>query len=317
MGNTVLIIDDSDTVRAHVKESLAPTGIFDEFLEAGNGMEGFKMLVNHSVDLVLCDVIMPGTDGFRFLNLKGSQSEFAEIPVLMLTGQGGVENKVKTLGAGASDYITKPFHAEELIARVKVHVKLKNLQDEMKEKNKRLEELTRTDPLTGLWNRRYFMERFNSEYSRARRHQIPLTYVMLDLDHFKKVNDHYGHVAGDEALILTAKLLQDSLREHDACGRYGGEEFSMLLPETDPQGAFSVADRCRQSVADAELVVEGQKISLSISMGISTLWPGSEWSVSDVIRYADGALYRSKENGRNRVTICNPDPDFDPEAEPE
>ena len=275
------------------------------------------MLVNHSVDLVLCDVIMPGTDGFRFLNLKHSQPEFAEIPVLMLTGQGGVEAKVKTLGAGASDYITKPFHDAELIARVKVHVKLKILQDEMKEKNERLKELTRIDPLTGLSNRRYFMECFEAEYSRARRHQIPLSYVMMDLDHFKKVNDHYGHVAGDDALILVAKLIEESLRAHDTCGRYGGEEFSMLLPETEPDGAFTVADRCRQSVADAELVCDGKKVPLGISLGISTLWPGSEWSISDIIRYADGALYRSKESGRNTVTICNPDPDFDPEAEPE
>ena len=187
----------------------------------------------------------------------------------------------------------------------------------MKEKNKRLKELTRIDPLTSLSNRRYFMECFETEYSRARRHQIPLSYVMMDLDHFKKVNDHYGHVAGDDALILVARLIEESLRAHDTCGRYGGEEFSMLLPETEPDGAFKVADRCRQAVADAELVCDGKKVPLGISLGISTLWPGSEWSISDMIRYADGALYRSKESGRNTVTICNPHPDFDPEAEPE
>ena len=208
MGQTVLIIDDSETVRTRVQEALNTTNIFDRYLTAGDGMSGFKVLVNEKVDLILCDVVMPGFDGFKFLGLKKAKSEFLEIPVIMLTGEEDLNTKVRSLTAGASDYLTKPFHEEELVARVRIHMKIKLLQDELREKNGRLEELTRIDPLTQIPNRRYFMECFEREFSRAKRYGFPLSYVMCDLDHFKKLNDVHGHQAGDTALIKVASILR-------------------------------------------------------------------------------------------------------------
>ncbi len=311
MSTTVLIIDDSDTVRSSVREALEPTDMFDHFEEAKDGMEGFKVLINQSVDLVLCDVVMPGTDGFRFLRLKKSKVEFADIPVIMLTGQGQVETKVRTLGAGASDYITKPFHAEELVARARVHVSLKLLRNEMKEKNRRLEELTRTDPLTGLANRRYFLECFETESSRAQRHNLPISYVMMDLDHFKAVNDNYGHIAGDNALVMVADVMKTEARNHDVAGRYGGEEFVFLLPETDGGGALVFAERCREAIAagtyNSAADGNGEDLSVTASVGVCSREPHGELSIDDLMRKADAALYEAKEGGRNCVVVADPD----------
>lgn len=306
MGQTVLIIDDSETVRNRVQEALNTTNIFDRYLTAGDGMSGFKVLVNEKVDLILCDVVMPGFDGFKFLGLKKAKSEFLEIPVIMLTGAEDLDTKVRSLTAGASDYLTKPFHEEELVARVRIHIKIKLLQDELREKNVRLEELTRIDPLTQIPNRRYFMECFEREFDRAKRYGFPLSYVMCDLDHFKKLNDVHGHQAGDTCLIAVAQLLKETLRGHDTCGRYGGEEFSMVLPETDGEGAVVVADRCRRSIEEARFEANGEMLGVTMSLGVATFYPDREVGVSDLaglIKLADEALYVSKDSGRNQVVL--------------
>ena len=307
MGDCVLIIDDSETIRKKVREVFEAENMFSEYLMASDGMEGFKHLVTNKdkVDLILCDVVMPKFDGFKFLTLKTSKPDFAEIPVIMLTGQDDVETKVKSLTSGAQDYLTKPFHDQELIARVAIHKKLKKLQDEMREKNARLEEMNRTDALTKLANRRFFMESFSREYERAKRYGEPLSYVMCDLDKFKSVNDNYGHIAGDNALVVAAKVLKDTLRTNDLPGRYGGEEFGMLLPETDAEGACIVADRCREIIEQTPVQTDQGPINITISMGVSTFYPSREEhpTISKLIDLADGALYEAKEGGRNRVVI--------------
>jgi diguanylate cyclase (GGDEF)-like protein len=262
--------------------------------------------VNEKVDLILCDVVMPGFDGFKFLGLKKAKSELLEIPVIMLTGKEDLNTKVRSLTAGASDYLTKPFHEEELVARVRIHMKIKLLQDELREKNVRLEELTRIDPLTQIPNRRYFMECFEREFDRAKRYGFPLSYVMCDLDHFKKLNDVHGHQAGDTCLIAVAQLLKETLRGHDTCGRYGGEEFSMVLPETDGEGAVVVADRCRRSIEEARFEANGEMLGVTMSLGVATFYPDREEGVSDLaglIKLADEALYVSKDSGRNQVVL--------------
>lgn len=306
MGQTVLIIDDSETVRTRVQEALCTTEIFDRYLTATDGMSGFKVLVHETVDLILCDVVMPGFDGFKFLGLKKAKSEFLEIPVIMLTGEDDLNTKVRSLTAGASDYLTKPFHEEELVARVRIHMKIKLLQDELREKNVALEELTRTDPLTQIPNRRYFMQCFEREFERAQRYGFPLSYVMCDLDHFKKLNDVHGHQAGDTALIGVAQILKETLRGHDVAGRYGGEEFSMILPETDGAGAVIVADRCRRAIEEARFEANGESLGVTMSLGVATYHPESKDGASDaagLIKLADEALYVAKSGGRNRVVL--------------
>lgn len=304
MDTTVLIIDDSESVRNRVKRALEDKRVFDRFLLAGDGVEGFKLLLGNRVDLVLCDIVMPGIDGFRFLSLIQSKPEYADVPVIMLTGQEDVRAKVRGLELGASDYLTKPFHDEELVARVKVHLKIKALQDELRDKNVRLEELSNTDGLTKITNRRHFMEIFELEFMRAERYRAALTYVMIDLDHFKKINDQYGHLVGDRALVTCANVLREGLRAHDIVARYGGEEFALLLPETDLAGARVVAERYRKRIEDTVVSIGEHTIKLTASLGVACCPHDDVKSVDDLIRLADDALYEAKQAGRNCVVFA-------------
>jgi len=303
-----LIIDDSEALRAHVQRVLTECADFQTILCAADGLQGFKLLVerHEQVDLVLCDLMMPGMDGIKFLGLKALRPELAEIPVIMLTGEENVRAKVRVLGAGASDYLIKPFHDDELIARARIHLKIKLLQDELKDKNLRLEAINRTDELTGLTNRRHFVVLAKHELSRARRHGTPLALVMIDADHFKSINDTMGHLAGDRVLAGIGKALQSGIRDYDIAARYGGEEFTLLLPQTRGEDARIVAERCRSTIASTKLAYQARVIPVTVSIGVAALPEAEVSSVEDLVRLADEALYRAKSGGRNRVVVWQP-----------
>lgn len=301
MVRTVLIIDDSEPIRRHVERVLRDHHVADDFLTASNGMEAFSLLMKHPVALVFCDVEMPGFDGFKFLRLKASKTELEDVPVIMLTGKEDVRAKVRGLSEGASDYLTKPFHDEELVARAQVHLKLKELQDELRDKNALLEELSRTDGLTGLLNRRSLVELLNAEFAKCERYRTPLSLVMVDIDHFKKVNDTHGHLVGDAALKVLAGVLRAELRTCDAAARFGGEEFALLLPQTDREGAIVAAERCRAALERAAVPTEGGVLHITASFGVATCPESNVASLDDLVGLADQALYRAKNDGRNRV----------------
>ncbi len=305
MKNAVLIIDDDDKIRREVKSRLLEARLFDKYYEAADGIDGFKILLNKSVDLVLCDVVMPGIDGFKFLSMKTARGEFDDVPVIMLTGEDDVKLKIKALEQGASDYITKPFNPGELVARVRVHHDIKRLQEELRISNRRLEELSNTDDLTKLYNRRYFMELMELEFQRSQRYESSLSFVMIDIDNFKNFNDTYGHLLGDRILYEVAQLLRETLRVHDIVGRYGGEEFGMLMPETDGSGALVVAERYRKSVEEFVLFEGDKELRITISLGVAGYPHPEIKTVDDLIRLADNALYKAKANGRNRVEVVD------------
>jgi len=305
MPKTVLIIDDDPKVRTEVKQVLNQAGLFDIYYEANDGIDGFKTLLNKDIDLILCDLMMPGMDGFKFLSMKKARPEFNDIPVIMLTGAEDVKLKIKGLEQGASDYITKPFDPGELIARVRGHYKIRALQEELKASNRRLEELSNTDGLTKLYNRRYFMELLELEFQRAQRYQSRFAFVMIDIDNFKSFNDTYGHLMGDKILYEIAQILQENLRVNDVVGRYGGEEFALFAPETDLKGALVVAERYRKRIEDFILVVENKRLKVTISLGVANYPHPAIGSVDDLIRLADNALYKAKRNGRNRVEVAD------------
>src|SRR6185369_1835084 len=214
------------------------------------------------------------------------------IPVIMLTGHGDRSLKIKLLGNGASDYVTKPFDAGELIARVKIHLKIKSLQDELKKSNDRLLELSNTDPLTHIFNRRYLMDMLEKEMQRAIRTGSQLSLVMVDIDHFKKINDTYGHQNGDSVLVAVADSLRSGLRTYDFAARYGGEEFVLILPETPHESALLVAERLRESIQS--LVYSGalDGLKTTVSMGVATFPHDTIPSIPVLIKEADNAMYR-------------------------
>jgi len=215
-------VDDSETLVGHVRRVLSERDPSFRFLTAANGLDGFKALLGNQVDLVLCDLWMPDMDGFKFLSFEADAGGVRRYPGHHVDRCQGRRREVKGLEAGASDYLTKPFDDEELLARVRVHLKIRGLQEELREKNARLEELSNTDGLTGLTNRRHFMELAAVELMRSKRYDTQLALVMVDIDHFKPVNDRFGHLVGDRALVSVAAMLTRDLRRHDIAARYGG-----------------------------------------------------------------------------------------------
>lgn len=207
---------------------------------------------------------------------------------------------MELLDKGAADYVTKPFHNKELAARVRVHLLLKHLSDELLAANARLEALATTDELTGLFNRRYFEQLLVVEHQRTQRYKTPLSVVLIDVDHFKDVNGTYGHQMGDQVLRNLGSLLKAAVRTTDRAARYGGEEMCILLPHTPLSGAVELAERLRLLVQDAAHTLGGQTIRKTISLGVSCDEGGVENS-QQLVKRADEALYAAKHGGRNRV----------------
>lgn len=307
MTASILIIDDSVTVREQIIRTLESFGLFTRYYEAEDGLEGFKKLLSSPVDIILCDLEMPRIDGFKFLSMLKARPDLQDVPVIILTGMNDRERKIKGLEQGASDYITKPFDHEELVARVKVHLKVKKLQDELRRSNELLLELSNTDHLTGLFNRRYMMEALDKEVQRSIRKGGTLSMIMLDIDHFKLVNDGFGHLQGDVVLQKVALQLQKELRSYDCAARYGGEEFVAILPDSSLKEAVFVADRIRLAVQGTRFSGPLAKLSLTVSMGVAGFSQEHSPTVDAFIKLADDALYRAKANGRNRVEFHEPE----------
>ena len=302
MAGRILIVDDNAMIRSEIKAVLMKDGAFGHFMEASDGLTAFKTIMEHPPDLVLCDLVMPGFDGLKFLGLKASRKELEQIPVIMLTAEDDLDRKAEILERGASDYVTKPFHEKELLARVRIHTKLKLLQDELREMNTQLEALSVTDALTGLANRRRLVSCLEEEVRRARRTNVPLAVVMIDIDHFKEVNDTFGHAMGDVVLRNIGTMLNGSLRSTDLAARYGGEELTLVLTYTDGAAALQVAESLRQKFAALEHVLGGTTIRKTVSMGVAVRTGQAEMPNAEaLLNLADEALYRAKQGGRNRV----------------
>ena len=305
MAGRILIVDDNALIRSEIKAVLMKDGSFSHFMEAADGLTAFKTIMETPPDLVLCDLVMPGFDGLKFLGLKASRKELEQIPVIILTAEDDLDRKAEILERGAQDYVTKPFHEKELLARVRIHTKLKLLQDELREKNDLLETLSVTDVLTGLANRRRLMTRLEEEVARARRYKTPLSVVMMDIDHFKQVNDVHGHAMGDEVLRNIGTMLKAGVRTTDLAARYGGEELTLVLPHTDIPAALQVAENMRERFADLEHRLDGVTVKKTVSMGVASRdGQGDMPSAEDLLKHADEALYRAKQGGRNRVEVA-------------
>jgi diguanylate cyclase (GGDEF)-like protein len=309
MPDKILIIDDSVENRQLLLRTLGKSGY--ELIEAADGKEGMTRAVEVLPDLILLDIVMPGLDGYQVCEALKKVPGTDDIPVIFLSAETEAKDKIKGLELGGVDYITKPFNRGEVLARVRTQIKIhqltKELQQtnwELQQKNQELAEanavitqLMRTDALTGLANRRYFLEVLENLMSLARRHQTPLALIMADLDHFKAINDTCGHAGGDQVLKGFGALLQQYSRREDLAARFGGEEFIVALPATDLSGATIFADKIR--LALEQMRFSQIQSNVTGSFGVSQFQP--EDTPESFIERADKALYQAKAAGRNRV----------------
>jgi diguanylate cyclase (GGDEF)-like protein len=304
---TLLLIEDSAQQRGEIRAAVENSAAFDRILEASDGLQGLKLLLSEPVDVVLCDLELPGLDGEKLLRMRtAARGSECEVPFIFLSAVTDYDRRARLIRGGASDSISKPFHPGDLVARLELHLKLVRLQRELVSKNRLLEQLSTTDPLTGLRNRRYLTEVLSVEFLRAKRYHTPLSVVMADIDHFKEVNDRHGHAAGDSVLEAVGGILKRRLRGSDHGGRYGGEEFLMVLANADADGAAVFAERLRQEVEATELGAESAwSISVTLSLGIATLCAEHQ-TPGDLVSHADEAMYRAKQAGRNRVETASP-----------
>jgi two-component system, cell cycle response regulator len=294
--STVLVADDSELIRAIVRAGLEDDGY--QVSEAADGLAALEHCLRSPPDVVLLDIEMPGLDGHRVLAQLKANELLRDIPVVFLTGHTDMSDVLNALRAGAQDYLKKPFEPAELLARVGAAAHIKRLQDELRARNAELERLSRTDMLTGLDNRRHIEEQLRQQSSAARRHREEFAVLLFDIDHFKRVNDTYGHPTGDLVLREFAHRLRGELRAEDIACRWGGEEFLIVLPHTGPPEALAVAERIRSVTESTPILAGDQLIGLTVSGGCAI---GSGGTPEDLIREADSLLYRAKQDGRNRI----------------
>jgi two-component system, cell cycle response regulator len=298
----ILIAEDESINRRLVKKHLADAGY--ETVEAEDGQAAWELFQSEPFHFVITDWMMPRLDGPALIqNIRNSgQSHYTYI--IILTAMDETENVVRGLESGADDYLTKPLNGRELIARVSSGMRILKLEEQLMQARKQMEVLAMHDGLTGLLNRRAIEEQAEAEFSIARRKERSLSIILLDIDHFKRVNDTHGHKMGDEVLQRVAGVLSESLRKYDRLGRWGGEEFLLILPDTDSQGAMIVAERLRVQTAETNIPQEnGEPFSVQISLGVATtiVLKFSTITLAGFIDEADQALYKAKQGGRNQV----------------
>jgi len=300
----VAVVDDDPAIRRLVRLLLKRSGY--ESFDFGTGTEARDQLPTLKWDLAILDRRLPDMDGVVLCQELKALPEIRNRYIIMLTGEDDQEDKVQGLDLGADDYITKPFQYPELMARIRAAKRIVDLQKELLETNRRLELLSITDGLTKLFNHRHLQDELARAFEESQRYERPLSFVIVDLDFFKKVNDTYGHAVGDEVLKAISKIFQQSIRTTDLAARYGGEEFALMLPETKLEDAMTFAEQIRATIEASAIETAAGSISATVSIGVATVPHGKIHSAKELIVAADKALYKAKKNGRNQVQAAEP-----------
>ncbi|TMB92680.1 MAG: diguanylate cyclase [Chloroflexi bacterium] len=295
---TVLVVDDQESNRVLLRKFLTVDGYAVH--EASNGEQALHLMREHSPDVVLLDLMMPDMSGYDVLRAKARDSSIAAIPVLMLTAVTQPSVKLEGLELGVSDYLTKPFSPPELRARVKNLVRLHWQEVELTKLNAELARQAASDSLTGLANRRGFDSYWAREISRSQRYNTSIALVMFDIDHFKAINDSYGHGVGDAVLTTISEMLSADLRQSDLLARIGGEEFALGLPNANEAAAALVAEKVRLLVSRRVIAPLTAPCTISAGVASSTSTPADR-----LVEAADAALYDAKRAGRNRVSLAS------------
>lgn len=293
---TILIVDDAKE-NIHILAELLGTDFIIRAATSGEKALDIAFSSNPP-DLILLDVMMPDMDGYEVCRTLKRSARTKGIPVIFITVRVSEEDEIFGFTLGAVDYITKPFSEVVVRARVGMHAELKRYRDH-------LESILRLDDLTGIANRRKFNEYMDYAWSFADREKLPISMIMVDIDHFKQYNDHYGHMQGDACLVRIAQALTEVVvRETDVVTRYGGEEFACILPNTGMEGAWILAENLRLKICALQIPhsYPADGCNLTISLGVATMTPERNTASHALTKAADDALYRSKASGRNKVS---------------
>jgi diguanylate cyclase (GGDEF)-like protein len=296
----ILVVDDNLDNAEIIATRLRYRGYTIE--EAADGESALAAIRRDPPDLMLLDIMLPDIDGFEISRRIKGDASLPFIPIILVTARDSTEDKITGFDAGADDYLTKPINFSELEARVRSMLRIKRLQDELEDKNRELRRLSISDGLTGLFNHRHIHGLLREEFERSGRTGAPLTVAMFDLDHFKSVNDTYGHQTGDRVLQETADILRQSARDIDRLGRYGGEEFIAILPSTESEGGGIFVERVRRAVEEHAFRISTEAdLHMTVSGGIATYPHDTIGNAESLISKADSALYVAKARGRNCV----------------
>lgn len=301
----VMVVEDNPIARKYLARKLENAGY--QVTCADDGKKALELFDRHFYPIVLTDWMMPEMNGLELCQAIRNRKNEGYVFIILLTARDSKEDIIAGLEAGADDYLVKPGNHAELIARLHSGERILDLEKNLKDANEEIKRLSITDPLTGCFNRGYMSKKLEQEFKRGRRYQHPLSLIFCDIDHFKRINDTFGHQAGDEILKEFSHCLMDNIRiDLDWLTRYGGEEFLIVLPETEPEGAWKVAERIREVVAEKEIFWHHERVPITASFGVTGIdrsYNGNELSPEILIRSADDALYQSKHEGRNRVSI--------------
>jgi two-component system cell cycle response regulator len=297
MDAHILIVDDDISIRESMQEFIELSGFKSSV--AGSAEEALKILKENCIQVVITDILLPGMNG---LELTDQIKKQEDIDVIVMTGYSGDYSYEEAISKGASDFVFKPVKFEELLLRLKRVLRERQLSQERVLMLERLKKLSITDGLTKLFNSRYFYNQLKGEIDRSNRYGHPLSLLLLDIDKFKDYNDTYGHLEGDKVLFQLGQTIKSCLRKMDSAYRYGGEEFTVILPETIGEEAETVAHRIRGAVqADRYVPNEGDMVSITISIGVTQY--AQEEDIAAFVQRADKAMYMSKQAGRNRVSV--------------
>ncbi|MBT8374826.1 MAG: diguanylate cyclase [Deltaproteobacteria bacterium] len=296
MNTNILIVDDDSTVRNPMKEFIDLSG-YTSF-EASSAEEAIDILNSNSIHVVITDIMLPEMSGFELTELIAKEYDS---DVIIITGYSDIYSYEEAIKMGASDFIIKPVRFEELLLRLKKVLSERELARDRGRMMEKLQKLAITDGLTKLHNSRSFYSQLEVEVDRFNRYKRSLALLLMDIDHFKKYNDSYGHLEGDKALVRIAQIIKSCLRKLDSAYRYGGEEFTVILPETSSEEAYHVAQRINSALTAENFMPEKKnEAKITISIGVTEYYPGDQ--LSEFIQRADKAMYLSKDKGRNQVT---------------
>ncbi|AFM23185.1 diguanylate cyclase [Desulfomonile tiedjei] len=299
----VLVADDDPVTRRLLEAQLQKWG--HEVIVCADGSCAWRLLsAENAPRLIILDWMMPGIDGVNICREIRKLEQQPYKYLILLTSKSRQDEVIEGLEAGADDYITKPFNPNELKVRIRTGARIVQLHEELTLALEKSRFQASHDSLTSLFNRTAIFQALHSELERSRRESTKLSVILADIDHFKHINDGYGHLAGDAVLKELAKRIASSLRMYDSVGRYGGEEFVIILPGCDEQEARNAAERIRSCIADKPIVTSAGEISCTLSLGVTSAPGTSVKNMDQMLKKADEALYHAKNCGRNRVELC-------------